>query len=105
MKIKTYFSNNYVRGFLLVFTGLFLGWLIFHRSGNEKINPVKIAEESNKVIWTCAMHPQIRMDHPGQCPICGMDLIPLEHNTSEIDPEAITMTEEFSASELRSSIP
>ncbi|MCB0791221.1 MAG: efflux RND transporter periplasmic adaptor subunit [Flavobacteriales bacterium] len=28
-------------------------------------------------IWTCAMHPQIRMDRPGKCPICGMDLIPV----------------------------
>lgn len=27
-------------------------------------------------IWTCSMHPQIRQPKPGQCPICGMDLIP-----------------------------
>jgi len=27
-------------------------------------------------VWTCSMHPQIRMDDPGRCPICGMDLIP-----------------------------
>lgn len=27
-------------------------------------------------VWTCSMHPQIRMEQPGQCPICGMDLIP-----------------------------
>ena len=25
--------------------------------------------------WTCSMHPQIRQPKPGQCPICGMDLI------------------------------
>jgi Cu(I)/Ag(I) efflux system membrane fusion protein len=24
--------------------------------------------------WTCAMHPQVRQDHPGRCPVCGMDL-------------------------------
>jgi Cu(I)/Ag(I) efflux system membrane fusion protein len=29
-------------------------------------------------IWTCSMHPQIRSQEPGQCPICGMDLIPVE---------------------------
>ena len=23
-------------------------------------------------IWTCPMHPQIRQDYPGNCPICGM---------------------------------
>lgn len=25
-------------------------------------------------IWTCSMHPQIRLDHPDVCPLCGMDL-------------------------------
>lgn len=29
-------------------------------------------------IWTCSMHPQIRLPNPGKCPICGMDLIPLK---------------------------
>lgn len=24
--------------------------------------------------YTCSMHPKIKMDNPGQCPICGMDL-------------------------------
>ena len=27
--------------------------------------------------WTCSMHPHIRQPDPGQCPICGMDLIPV----------------------------
>lgn len=31
-------------------------------------------------VWTCSMHPQIRQDKPGKCPICGMDLIPLKKN-------------------------
>jgi membrane fusion protein, copper/silver efflux system len=26
-------------------------------------------------VYTCPMHPQIIQDHPGQCPICGMDLV------------------------------
>jgi len=30
---------------------------------------------TQKQLYTCAMHPQIISDHPGQCPICGMDLI------------------------------
>ena len=37
-----------------------------------------------KVIWTCSMHPQIREDHPGNCPICGMALVPLHsHEESQ----------------------
>lgn len=32
--------------------------------------------EKKAQIWTCSMHPQIRLPNPGKCPICGMDLIP-----------------------------
>ena len=28
-------------------------------------------------VWTCSMHPQVRQDQPGRCPICGMDLVPV----------------------------
>jgi len=34
-------------------------------------------EEGEVLFWTCAMHPQIQQPGPGQCPICGMDLIPV----------------------------
>ena len=30
--------------------------------------------------WTCSMHPQIRQPEAGDCPICGMDLIPVAGN-------------------------
>lgn len=32
-------------------------------------------EVSKKEIWTCPMHPQIKKDGPGSCPICGMNLV------------------------------
>ncbi len=41
------------------------------------------------------MHPQIRMDHPGNCPICGMELIPLNQTgDTAIDPAAIHLTKD-----------
>ena len=33
-------------------------------------------------VWTCSMHPQVRQPGPGQCPICGMDLISLDGEDS-----------------------
>ncbi len=33
--------------------------------------------KSEATLWTCSMHPQVRLDKPGQCPICGMDLVPV----------------------------
>ncbi len=31
-----------------------------------------------KQLYTCGMHPQVIEDHPGDCPICGMKLVPLK---------------------------
>ncbi len=47
-------------------------------------------------IYTCPMHPQIRQDHPGNCPICGMTLEP-ELPTTETGPSAelVDMTRRF----------
>ncbi len=36
------------------------------------------AGETAGQLWTCGMHPQVIQDHPGQCPICRMELTPLE---------------------------
>ncbi|MFW5802627.1 MAG: efflux RND transporter periplasmic adaptor subunit [Verrucomicrobiota bacterium] len=41
--------------------------------------------ESEETVWTCSMHPQIRQSEPGSCPICGMDLIPLEDEEASTD--------------------
>ncbi len=47
-------------------------------------------------IWTCPMHPQIRRNGPGSCPICGMALEPLEPSLEEgPNPELIDMTRRF----------
>ena len=75
--------------------GLFLGWILFHHSQKNEIKPSQLAETSKGTIWTCSMHPQIRMNKPGKCPICGMDLIPLAHSaTGSVDPDAIQMSKD-----------
>lgn len=46
------------------------------------------------------MHPQIRMDEPGDCPLCGMDLIPLQTTgtgDASIAPDAIQLSAEAAA--------
>ena len=75
--------------------GVLLGWLIFGGAGNSAKDN-QLTEHSHvdeETIWTCSMHPQIRQNEPGACPICGMDLIPLEEDKNEgIDPNAISMS-------------
>ncbi len=52
--------------------------------------------------WTCAMHPQIHLPGPGQCPLCGIDLVPVISDTGEqevgpreirISPAAVKLAE------------
>ncbi len=43
-------------------------WAYMHFWGSGK-------DTSKKDVYTCTMHRQIISDHPGQCPICGMDLV------------------------------
>ncbi|MEO5866979.1 MAG: heavy metal translocating P-type ATPase [Sphingomonas sp.] len=50
-------------------------------------------EASPGAIWTCPMHPQIRREGPGTCPICGMALEPEEPSLDDApNPELIDFT-------------
>lgn len=92
---KKIFSNKYVRYGLFVTGGIFVGWLFFHSPHKTEEKQLSTEQVSDATTWTCAMHPQIRMDKPGKCPICGMDLIPLSHSgAADIDPDAIRLTKE-----------
>lgn len=44
--------------------------------GHEHEPGVATAPEARQ-LWTCGMHPQVIREHPGNCPICGMRLVPL----------------------------
>ncbi|TFH25727.1 MAG: efflux RND transporter periplasmic adaptor subunit, partial [Bacteroidia bacterium] len=94
MKIKKEIFNKYTLWGTLLVSGFILGGLVFHRPHKEKADQEQLVQEGKETIWTCAMHPQIRMDHSGQCPICGMDLIPLVQSTTPVNPDAVVMTEE-----------
>lgn len=57
------------------------------------------ASAGQAATYTCSMHPQIKQDHPGKCPICGMDLIPAgggghHHDT---DPDVVMLSDEAAA--------
>jgi Cu(I)/Ag(I) efflux system membrane fusion protein len=87
------FSNRYVSFSLILIGGILLGWIFFHSSPAKEEKHDHAAEAAKGEVWTCAMHPQIRMDKPGKCPICAMDLIPLlQSGTAEMDPAAVHLT-------------
>lgn len=92
-------KNKYVKYGLILILGLFLGWLLFGGGSNAQKEDENghTHELADGTVWTCSMHPQIKMDKPGQCPICAMDLIPLQKSGSggeAVDPNSIQMSEE-----------
>lgn len=95
--MKKYINKRDLKliGFSLI-VGLLLGWLFFYSSGSS-INTTKTEEkEVTNTVYTCSMHPQIKQNKPGLCPICAMDLVPLETGGSDekhVNPNEIQMTE------------
>ena len=71
----------------------------FKADPERYLNPPSVslaAKVAEGTIWTCPMHPEIRREGPGQCPICGMALEPLEPTEDEApNPELIDMTRRF----------
>ena len=72
MKKKINIDKKNIRSYAIVLViGLILGWVFFHNSsptGNEAVHDHSENTEDASV-WTCSMHPQIKMDKPGKCPI------------------------------------
>ncbi len=73
--------------------GIFLGWLFFggNETSREEHDHSAVSEAET---WTCSMHPQIRQPEPGQCPICGMDLIPLSEDEGGLDSDMFRMSDD-----------
>ena len=70
--------KSLARNVALLGLGLLLGiggtWLAT-RPARPSV-PVAAAKTQ---MYQCPMHPQIILDHPGECPICGMTLVPMEN--------------------------
>lgn len=74
-----------VSPFLLVLLiGLMIGSTLFNRGGHVPTDGDDGIRASGNddgtgdgILWTCSMHPQVRQPAPGNCPICGMTLVPL----------------------------
>lgn len=89
--MKTLKSNIIIIAVSLII-GVLVGKLFF--TSNEKISESgSKAKTSNKEeVWTCSMHPQIRQNEFGLCPICGMDLIVVDEVGD--NPLSMEMSEE-----------
>ncbi|MBL8995538.1 MAG: hypothetical protein JNM63_19485, partial [Spirochaetia bacterium] len=103
-KIFSRFIRNRRETLLLSIAVLFLSLYLFKVIGGGRPDASKLGKNSNltskddaskdgATIWTCAMHPQIRLPAPGKCPICAMDLIPLTGHAHELTDSQIVLSE------------
>lgn len=92
--MKKIINNRFFQLCLVLVAGFLLGWLIFKPT--TTFNAEHVHEHGKETTYTCSMHPQIRQNEPGKCPICGMDLIPLTQKSAqgESNPFVYTMSPE-----------
>jgi Cu(I)/Ag(I) efflux system membrane fusion protein len=73
--------------------GLLLGWILFGSSSKPEAEHNHSEVEESNQMWTCSMHPQIMQPEAGDCPICGMDLIPSEAGADGLAADEFKLTE------------
>ena len=92
--MKDFIRKHILLSFAVALTiGLLLGWLLFRTTHATDAHQ----HSGGKTMYTCSMHPQVRQDHPGKCPICGMTLIPVndeKQSTATTDSNAVVMSDE-----------
>ena len=85
-------NNKIIIYVVLLLTGVLVGWLLFGSSSNEEANHNHDEASQTNQMWTCSMHPQIMQSEPGDCPICGMDLIPAEAGADGLTADQFKLT-------------
>jgi len=70
------------------FIAITISLLLFSCKGKKKV-----ASANPDIFYTCSMHPQVMQDRPGNCPICGMKLIPVEKKKGT-DADAIMLSDQ-----------
>lgn len=68
-------------------------WLSSSSQHDHSLHATSPSPREETQIWTCSMHPQIRLPNPGQCPICAMDLIPVKEDAGHGDREIRSLRE------------
>ncbi len=63
--------------------------------GSKRDSEPAVTEDPAGTIYTCPMHPEIRQDHQGSCPKCGMALEPLMPTLDDDNPELEDFSRRF----------
>jgi NADH-quinone oxidoreductase subunit J len=84
--------SRYMIGFegaaFLILTGIAGAVILGKREGKPVEQPsLKQTEtgEKDEQVYTCPMHPEVRQKQPGNCPNCGMTLLPVQETLAPGD--------------------
>ena len=101
--IASVIRNRKIRTFGIIFLVALAAFRLggsFSPKSTEVAAHDHVHEEDENGMWTCSMHPQIVLPEPGQCPICHMDLIPMQTGGSGADDDERSLTLSNSAIRL-----
>lgn len=57
-------------------------------TNTKKTLKTKMEMQKDTVFYTCTMHPEVKLDKPGKCPKCGMDLVKKQGSSDASLPKA-----------------
>jgi Cu(I)/Ag(I) efflux system membrane fusion protein len=63
------------RMLLVCAAALLLGAVVVQEKAQKAANAANCADPNETVVYTCAMHPDLRSAEPGECAVCGMNLV------------------------------
>jgi Cu(I)/Ag(I) efflux system membrane fusion protein len=88
-------TKTIIIGILALGIGLVIGKFLLGNTVQADEHSHTETGSSDNEIYTCSMHPQVRQNEPGLCPICEMDLILLDNGGGvNQDPTVLKMTPE-----------
>ncbi len=70
-------------------TILIIGLLVTGCSTSDSSNNDTKTESMSEELYTCGMHPNVIQEGPGNCPICGMNLTPLNESSDPSEPKTV----------------
>ena len=85
--------KKYTSYIVILIAGLLLGWFLFGGTTENETSHDHKEELTKNQNWTCSMHPQIMQPEAGDCPICGMDLIPTKVSEEGLEVNQFKLTE------------
>jgi len=77
-KINLSGTSGLIGLIIIIILAFSIGMIFSGDNNSNKDLHQHSSDEARVTMWTCSMHPQIKLPDPGKCPICFMDLIPLE---------------------------